>query len=58
MAQTEKTKSRLIPGPRQLQKALQLSADSALRLAQAFGKKVPVAAPARPKRSTNSLQKT
>jgi hypothetical protein len=42
MAQTAHTGPQLTPSPRALQKALLLSADRAQRLAQAFGKVVPV----------------
>jgi hypothetical protein len=41
MAQIAKTKPRLIPTQRQLEKALQESANQAQRLAVVFGKKIP-----------------
>ena len=47
MAQTAKTKPRLIPNERQLQKALEESAEQARRLAKAFGKTIPTDKPAR-----------
>jgi hypothetical protein len=46
MAQTAKTKPRLIPTQRQLEKALQESAEQARRLAKVFGKTVPTDQPA------------
>ncbi len=54
MAQTAKTKPRLIPTPRQLEKALQESAQQAKRLAQAFGKTIPTDQPARSRPSARA----
>ena len=49
MAQTAKAPNNLlIPSPKELDKALTLSADRARRMAEAFGLKVPGVAP-RPK---------
>jgi hypothetical protein len=46
MAQTAKASSNLlIPSPKELDKALTLSADRARRMAEAFGLKVPGVAP-------------
>jgi hypothetical protein len=46
MAQTAKAPSNLlIPSPKELDKALTLSADRARRMAEAFGLKVPGVAP-------------
>jgi hypothetical protein len=46
MAQTAKAPNNLlIPSPRELDKALTLSADRARRMAEAFGLKVPGVAP-------------
>ena len=46
MAQTAKaTNNLLIPSPKELDKALTLSADRARRMAEAFGLKVPGVAP-------------
>ena len=46
MAQTAKAPSNLlIPSPKELDKALTLSADHARRMAEAFGLKVPGVAP-------------
>ena len=46
MAQTAKARSNLLmPSPKELDKALTLSADRARRMAEAFGLKVPGVAP-------------
>ena len=64
MAQAAKSPNNLlIPSPKELDKALTLSADRARRMAEAFGLKVPGAAPkpektrgsaARPRRATKA----
>ena len=46
MAQTADTSHRpLMPSPKELQKALKRSADQAQRLADAYGRKLPVTTP-------------
>jgi len=53
MAQAAKAhQNRLIPSPKELDKALTLSADRARRMADAVGLKVPGAAPKAVKKST------
>jgi hypothetical protein len=52
MAQTAKASSNLLmPSPKELDKALTLSADRARRMAEAFGLKIPGVAPKREKPS-------
>ena len=54
MAQSAKTpNNRLMPSPKELDKALALSADRARRMAEAFGLKVPGVAP-KPEKHRNS----
>jgi hypothetical protein len=56
MAQTAKTKPRLIPTQRQLEKALRISASNAQRIADAFGLKVPGhAAPAAKRKAVKKI---
>ena len=58
MAQTAKARSNLLmPSPKELDKALTLSADRARRMAEAFGLKVPGVAP-KPEKHRNSSAAT
>jgi hypothetical protein len=54
MAQTAKTKPRLVPTPRQLAKALEESAEKAHRLAKAFGKTIRTNQSARSRQSASA----
>ena len=58
MAQTAKAPNNLlIPSPKELDKALTLSADRARRMAEAFGLKVPGVAP-KPEKASGSAAAT
>jgi hypothetical protein len=58
MAQTSKAHNNLlIPSPKELDKALTLSADRARRMAEAFGLKVPGVAP-KPKKARGGAAAT
>ena len=58
MAQPRKAPNkRLMPSPKELDKALTLSADHARRMAEAFGLKVPGVAP-RPEKARSSPAET
>jgi hypothetical protein len=58
MAQTSKAPNNLlIPSPKELEKALTLSADRARRMAEAFGLKVPGVAP-KPEKARGNAEVT